>query len=398
MHDIRLPSVAPNIRKLYVIQALTQALFVIPIIVLFWQSHGLTLAEIMMLQAAFALTVFILEIPTGYLADRWSRRNTIVLGCLFGFAAYIAYATGDTFWRFMIAEILIGAGGSLLSGTIEAMTYDTLLELGREKEYRRVAGRQAFLEFNTEAVTGIIGGLLAAVSLALPLWLTTIPMALAVMTAATLREPVRHKLQEQRHWKAIFDASTHALFRHKGLRMVIVTYGLISSLSLMYFWFFQPYQNLVGVPVVLFGLTHAVTVAAGAFAATTVPWFEKRLDDRLLLVIPALMTVMCFLALGLPPHTFLLVFFLISRLSWHFVGPLTADLINRMTTSDVRATVLSVRSFFSRLLFVCAAPLAGALADSRTIPYALMISGIIGGVLLILAFASTRSGWREIPA
>lgn len=398
MNNPRTPAISSNIWKLYVIQALTQALFVIPIIVLFWQSHGLTLAEIMILQAAFALTVFILEIPTGYLADRWGRRNTLVLGCAFGFAAYITYATGVTFWRFVVAEILIGIGGSLLSGTIEAMTYDTLLELGREKEYRRIAGKQAFLEFNTEAVTGIIGGLLGALSLALPLWLTAVPMALAVITAATLREPMRHKLQEHRHWKAILDASTHALFRHKGLRMVILTYGLISSLSLMFFWFFQPYQTLVGVPVVLFGITHAVTVAAGAFAATTVPWFEKRLDDRLLLVIPAIMTVLCFLALGLPPEQFLLAFFLVSRLSWHFVGPLTADLINRMTTSDVRATVLSVRSFFSRLLFVCAAPLAGALADSSTIPYALLTSGIIGGVLLLLAFATTRSGWREIPA
>ncbi len=291
-----------------------------------------------------------------------------------------------------------GPSRLILSGTIEAMTYDTLLELGREKEYRRIAGKQAFLEFNTEAASGIIGGLLGAISLALPLWLTAVPMALAVIMASTLREPARHKLQEHRHWKAILDASTHALFRHKGLRMVMLTYGLISSLSLMFFWFFQPYQNLVGVPVALFGITHAITVAAGAFAATTVPWFEKRLDDRLLLVIPAMMTVMCFLALGLPPEQFLLAFFLVSRLSWHFVGPLTADLINRMTTSDVRATVLSVRSFFSRLLFVCAAPLAGALADARTIPYALLVSGIIGGTLLLLAFATTRSGWREIPA
>ena len=46
-----------NIWKLYAIQALTQALFAIPIIVLFWQSHGLTLQQNLLLQSGFALMV-----------------------------------------------------------------------------------------------------------------------------------------------------------------------------------------------------------------------------------------------------------------------------------------------------------------------------------------------------
>ncbi len=391
------PPAQRNIRKLYAIQACTQALFVIPVIVLFWQSYGLDLHQIMLLQACFALTVFVLEIPTGYLADRWGRRNTIVLGCCFGFAAYAAYALGTGFWQFLAAEVLIGAGSSLLSGTIEAMTYDSLLELGREREYRRIGGNQAFLEFNTEALSGIIGGLLGAVSLALPLWMTMLPMGLAVLTALSLYEPKRHAMEEPKHWKAILSVSGHALFRHRGLRMVILLYGIISCMSLMFFWFFQPYQKLVGVPVALFGITHAVTVAAGAFAAKSVPWFEKRADDRLLLIVPAIMAVACYLALALPPMQGLLVFFLVSRLAWHFIGPLTADLINRMTGSDVRATVLSVRSFFSRLLFVVVSPFAGALADARGIPHAMLIAGIGGAVALVLAFVSTRSAWKEIP-
>ncbi len=398
MKTTHIPAIASNIWKLYVLQALTQALFIIPIIVLFWQSYGLNLQQIMLLQSGFALTVFVLEIPTGYLADRWGRRNTLILGCCFGFVAYLTYATGQTFWHFLCAEILIGIGSSLLSGTVEAMTYDTLLELGREREYRKVAGNQAFFEFNTEAASGILGGLLGAISLVLPLWLTAIPMACAIFIAVSLQEPKRHTLHEPKHLKAIFRTSAHALFWHPGLRMIIMTFGLISSLSLILFWFFQPYQNLVDVPIALFGITHAVTLVAGAFAAKSVSWFEKRVDDRLLLIIPAFMTVICFLSLSLPPAPFLLVFFLISRLSWHFVGPLSADLINRMTSSDVRATVLSVRSFFSRLLFVCASPFVGALADARGIPHALFVSGIIGGVVILFVFVSTRSAWKEIPA
>jgi cyanate permease len=221
---------------------------------------------------------------------------------------------------------------------------------------------------------------------------------LAVLTALSLHEPVRHNPKDNAHLRTIARTAAHALLKHPGLRMVILVYGLISSLSLMLFWFFQPYQTLVGVPVALFGLTHAITVVAGACSAKAVPWFERRADDRLLLVIPAAMAVCCYLALALPPAAPLLLCFLISRLAWHFVGPLSADLINRMTTSDVRATVLSVRSFFSRLLFLCASPFVGALADARDIPYTLLVFGLGGSALLGAALFFTRDGWRQIPA
>lgn len=351
-----------------------------------------------MLQAGYAVTILALEIPTGYLADLWGRKKTIVSGCVFGFVAYIVYATSTGFYQFLLAEMIVGIGASLLSGTVEAMTYDTLLELGEEKSYRRITGNQAFIEFNTEAVSGLIGGFIAIISLTLPLWMTVVPMAAAVLVACTLEEPIRHKLLAERRLKAIWDTTTHALLRHKGLRSITLIHGLISTMALTFFWFFQPYQKLVGVPLFYFGITHAVIVAAGAFAAKSVSSLEKRIDDRLLLMAIAFAIVACYLCLALPPALWGLMAFLFSRIAWGFLSPLTADMMNRMTTSDVRATVLSVRSLLGRLLFVCTSPFIGALADARTIPYALFITGLIGGSALLVTFLMLRPVWREIPA
>ncbi len=352
----------------------------------------------MMLQAGFALTVLVLEIPTGYLADRWGRKKTLITGCCFGVMGHIVYATGTGFLQFLLAEMTVGVGASLLSGTVEAMTYDTLLELGEERTYRKISGNQAFLEFNTEAVSSLIGGFVATISLALPLWMTIAPMAAAVLVACTLHEPIRHKALDARHLKAIWNTTTHTLLRHKGLRSITLLHGLISTMTLTFFWFFQPYQKLVGVPLLLFGLTHAVIVAAGACAAKSVSSLEKRVDDRLLLMAIALTVVGCYLVLALPPVVWCLLAFLISRIAWGFLGPLTADMMNRMTTSDVRASVLSVRSFLGRVLFACTSPFIGALADARSIPFALLIAGLIGGTALIVTFVMMRPVWREIPA
>ena len=48
-----------------------------PIIVLFFQSHGLSLTEIMLLQSAYSLSLALFEIPSGYIADSFGRKNSI---------------------------------------------------------------------------------------------------------------------------------------------------------------------------------------------------------------------------------------------------------------------------------------------------------------------------------
>ncbi len=391
-------NVRSNIWKLYAVQCLTQALFAIPIMFLFWENYGLNMRQIMMLQATFAVTILFLEIPTGYIADRWGRKNSIVIGCFFATLGYLAYANSHDFWQFLIAEMTIGIGASFLSGALEALTFDTLLTLGEEGRYRRMAGNMNFLEFGTEAMSGLIGGLLAVISLTLPLWVAPIPMAIAFSIALTLREPVRHGLHELQSWKAIWDVTTHTLVTHRGLRNIIVLHASISMLTLSYFWFFQPYQQLVGIPVGLFGLTHAVSVMAGAFASKYVTLLEKRVDDRLILMGISTTVVVCYLLMGMTPTIWLVGAFFVSRFAWGALGPLTADMVNRMTTSNVRATVLSLRSFVTRIIFCTSAPFIGLLADRQSITFALVATGMVGGLIMIFLFMRMKPVWKEIPS
>lgn len=61
------------------------------------------------------------------------------------------------------------------------------------------------------------------------------------------------------------------------------------------------------------------------------------------------------------------------------------DYINRITASEIRATVLSVRNFIIRLLFALVGPLLGWVKDVYTLPQALLLAGGIFLVLSILA-------------
>ncbi len=112
-----------------------------PIVVLFYEDNGLEMRHIFILQAIYSISIVVLEIPSGYLADAIGRKKTIILGTIFGFLGFVAYSFSYAFLGFLFAEIILGIGQSLISGADSALLYDTLLESGKKDDYIKHEGR-----------------------------------------------------------------------------------------------------------------------------------------------------------------------------------------------------------------------------------------------------------------
>lgn len=391
------PRTNRNIGMLYALQAASGAMIMIPIFVYFLEAQGLTLRDVFLLQTAFACTLLVGEIPTGYASDRWGRRPTMVLGCSLRFLGIFLYCTGQGFWAFLLAEVIGGIGHSFNSGTLDAFAYDTLLEDGRTSEFRKVIGRSRFYLFASEGFASLLGGYLVMFGLRWPFYATLVPFAAAIVLAGLMREPRRHRMQTRQHLKAMWRISMDSLVRHPAIRMIIILHAILATLGLSLFWFTQPYQTLTGLPLPLFGVMHAVVVAAGAVASLYVHAMERWMDDRLFLVLIAIVMAGGFLILGNVTALPALLVFPLVRIGWSFATPLTTDMVNRMTESSVRATVLSAKAFGQRLLFAISAPLLGYTADVLSLQTALLITGAIGSVTALATFLAMRPVWRQIP-
>ena len=134
---------------------------IMPVIVLFYKSNGLTMQDIFLLQSVYSLTLMTLEIPTGYFADKAGRKTSILVGSMLGFTGYMVYSFSFGFWQFVIAEVILGVSQSLVSGADSAMLYDTLSAAKQKDKYTRLEGRITSIGNFGEAFAGIIGGLLA---------------------------------------------------------------------------------------------------------------------------------------------------------------------------------------------------------------------------------------------
>lgn len=391
-------SIRSNIGKLYVLNVMLNAFTIVPVLVPFLESNGLSLHQIFLLQGVYSFSWVVADIPTGYLADIWGRKKTLITACVFFCLMAIGYTFGTDFWHFCACAMLLGIGVALTSGTIEALTYDTLLELGEEKTFRKVCGNQNITGWLGVAGAGILGGLIASYSFRMSAAAMLLFFVVGFFTALSLREPKRHGLIQKGHIGTMMRIFSDTLFRSPVLRSIILLFSLIGAMTFSLVWFTQPYQTLVHMPIYLFGIANAVFMVGMIAATKSAQYLEKRLDDRWLLVLFAVIALASFFALGLTVSVYGLLFLLIGRSTYGALNPLTADMINRLTTSDRRATVLSIRTFLYNLMFSFASPFLGYIAGAFTLNEAILITGIAGTVLALPILFLLRSVWHELPA
>jgi MFS family permease len=374
-----------NILKMYLLKGVLWFMVAMPIIILFFQEHGLSLTQIMTLQAIYSFSVALFEIPSGYIADLFGRKQTIALSTVFSFAGYLVFSFYGGFYAFAIAQILVGIGGSLMSGSDSALLYDTLLETGDKKAYTKIEGRNYAIGNFSEATAGILGGFLAVSSIYLPIYVQTGILFLSIPIALSLVEPKMHKEEKMdRSLSAIFGVVKFAMIENIKLRWLIIYSSAMGIATLSMAWFAQPFFKEIDIPLAYFGILWAGLNFSAGLTSFNSHKFDKSEKGNMLFYLALAMAV-SFLFLGINNSIFGLIFILIIYLLRGVVTPILRNEINENTTSNKRATVLSVRSFIIRISFAICAPILGYLADNYSLSYSFYVLAIIVGFFSVLS-------------
>ena len=87
----------------------TGFMVVVPVFVPLLQGHGLSMTQVLQTQALFALTIALCEVPSGYIADLWGRRNAILVGSGLNALGFFSLLWADSFVDFLLFVQTFGA-------------------------------------------------------------------------------------------------------------------------------------------------------------------------------------------------------------------------------------------------------------------------------------------------
>lgn len=365
-----------NIVSLCLIKVSKWFTLVMPVIVLFYESNGLGLKEIFLLKSVYSVVLVALDIPTGYLADAWGRRNCLLGGCTVAFGGFLCYSFSSAFGAFLAAEVLLGIGQSLVSGADSTLLYDTVLHHGQEDEYLKYEGKVTMVGNFSEALAGVFGGLLAACSLRLPFYCQTAVAFIGIPAALLLREyDARPAIADP--LKNILNIIRYSLLTNRSLCYDIFFSGIIGAATLTMAWFVQPVLIRIGLPTGLFGVVWTVLNLTVGVAALYSDALNARLGRNRTYALILLFIVGGFLAVSFCPDLSALPVLFLFYIVRGFATPVLKGYINRRIFSEMRATVLSIRNFIIRLIFAAMAPFVGWLNDAFSLACALRVTAAV---------------------
>ncbi len=379
-------TVQSNIIRLYIIKLSKWLMLTMPILFLFYQENGLSTQELFFLKAVYSFTVVFLEVPSGYFGDIWGRKASLVLGSILGFVGFSFYSVSSGFWTFLICEVVLGAGQSFISGSDSALLYDTLQWAKKEKDYLKIEGRMISAGNFAEAVAAPLGVLIAVMSLRTTFFFQAAVAFTAVPAALTLVEPARRKIRGQVNFGRMVNIIRFTMMESKGLQAAIVYSSIMGTATLTMAWFVQPYFVHLSLPLVFFGIIIPLLNLTTGFVSMHAFRVEQRLGRKATALFIAAGIAGGYIFMGLV-DTLGALFFLFMFYGVRGVAtPVLRNQINEITPSDIRATVLSIRSLLIRLTFALLGPILGWQADFMGLPSALFTGGIF---FLVLGMVST---------
>ena len=379
------PRLRANIIKLNLFAALKMTLFPMAIITVFWQDQiGLSLAEILLVNVFFSAANVLMEYPSGYVSDRLGYRLSLVIACLFGIAGWGVYLLAASFWHVIGAELLLGVCYAFISGSDNALLYESLKAGGRIELYTRCDGRMVGCAQMGEAAGALCAGLMYVASPLVPFAAQIGVWSLALLLALSLHEPAGetppHRVGS--HLREAVRIGRHALAENRMLRATMV-FGMLLGLASFYpVWLVQPFMRECGVDLAWFGPIWAganLTVAIFAYHSHRV---LALLGPKRMCALFVLVIVGAYAGLGLTSMLGSFLFYYLLTAMRGLQGPMMRACLQQQSSRYMRASILSLHNLLFRLGYVATGPLVGWLSDSRGISTGFLTLAVSFALLL----------------
>ena len=173
-----------NVTKLYLLTAVTNLWFVTGSWLYFYRLY-MSDRQIGILDGLVFGIGLIAEIPSGALADLLGRKRQMQLGLLLMSAGWLVQGFAQAYWYILVGMIMLTVGMALVSGSDDALVYDSLDAEGKSSLWDKVIARKFQIMHIVTIASYLIGGILYVVQFRLPFILAGVGTLIGLVIAST---------------------------------------------------------------------------------------------------------------------------------------------------------------------------------------------------------------------
>lgn len=334
---------------------------------LFMTEIGFDAATMGLMAAIYAAFVPFVEVPSGILADRWSRRGVLIGAGVALFLATLIGGLSQSVPVYIISALVLGVYFAMASGTFDAVIYDTVLEeTNSSEEFEKHAGKYRLFMSLGGLTAAVAGGLVAAATSPRMTYFLSLPIiAVSIFILFKFKEPRLHKMEVAMPLREHIAVTYRTLLRKGALLPIVGMLVLSATLVQLLLEFGSLWLIFLGAPVAFYGVAFGLLIAAPGMAGFIAG--KVNLSTPALRIVMAVLLAICGLSLVFVTNPYLvattqaILLIIISAATILFTR-----LLHDSVVSNVRTGVASGIGAFSWILFVPVALVFGWLANEYT--------------------------------
>ena len=381
------PFAVNNVRQFIAFRVFFNCRFYYPVFTVLFLDFGLSVAQFSILNAVWAATIVLAEVPSGALADIVGRKRLLVFAACSMLVEMVILCVAPQgninllFGFFVVNRMLSGLAEAAASGADEAIAYDALQDLGMADQWGRVLDVQMRLRsvvfiftmtlgavvYDPDLMTRIAAFCGSAITfdqsetLRNPIYLTLILSVLTLVSTLRLDEVRTSAISPVTSEKApagsVLEAFKLTLVSGRWILgtpfvLAVILFGMLfDGILRMVITLASQYYRMVQLPESIYGVIGSVMAVTGMFIPRLARWIAENRSPSTCLWTTAVTALAGLFGMVFFWPIWGLVPALVAFSALYMVGFYVSYFVNQQTASSRRATVLSFKGLAYNLSY-----------------------------------------------
>lgn len=204
-----------------------------PVLTLVLCSHGASISTVPVFLGIFAVTVMVLEVPSGVFADLKGRKNTFLMSHIFIWLSFFTIFRGNSPLFLALGNVFLGMGRAFGSGSMEALEIEQYIEKNGKTHLPEINSLLAKLDNFGLAAGALLGGYLGYVEPDYSLNLTCLLLAEAVLILMTIFFVKEERIKRKKTEQNLFEGFSGMLKSIRRSRILCTICGMAAVLGFL---------------------------------------------------------------------------------------------------------------------------------------------------------------------